>query len=82
MRKVLKTILTPVVQKHWLADLVFALIRIICGMLLTLDFGSGKFGVPWTPDGQNLELFEVSAWFPEDVASYGGIFAFAPVFFA
>ncbi len=82
MKKILKTILTPINQKHWLADLVFAIIRILGGIILSLDFGSGKFGVPWTPAGQNLQLFEVSAWFPQDVASYGGVFAIAPVFFA
>lgn len=80
--KILKQLSTPILQTHWLADLVFGLIRFICGMLLALDFGASKFGMPWTDDSQNLGLFEVSAWFPEDVASYGGIFAFAPIFFA
>ncbi|WP_273566969.1 DoxX family protein [Maribacter halichondriae] len=51
-------------------------------MMLTLSFGSDKFGMPWTATGQNLKLFEVAAWFPEDVANFGGIFAIAPVFFA
>ena len=45
-------------------------------------FGADKFGMPWTADSQNLKLFEVSAWFPEDVAAFGGIFSIAPVFFA
>ena len=67
---------------YWFTDLVFAVPRFICGMLLTLSFGSDKFGVPWTADDRNLQFFEVVAWFPEDVASYGGIFAIAPVFFA
>ncbi len=67
---------------HWAADLAFAMIRFLCGMLLALGFGADKFGVPWTADHRNLDLFEVAAWFPEDVASYGGIFAIAPVFFA
>ena len=82
MKKIFKLIITPVTQKHWIADLVFAIIRFICGMLLALDFGASKFGMPWTESEQNLSLFEVAAWFPEDVASYGGIFAIAPVFFA
>jgi len=82
MKSVLKSIVTPITQKYWVADLVFGVIRFICGMLLALDFGASKFGMPWTPDGQNLRLFEVSAWFPEDVASYGGIFATMPIFFA
>lgn len=80
--KIIKLLITPITQKHWFADLVFAFIRIICGMLLAIDFGASKFGMPWTPDDRNLNLFEVVAWFPEDVASYGGIFAVAPVFFA
>ncbi len=80
--KIIKLLITPITQKHWFADLVFAVIRFICGMLLAIDFGASKFGMPWTPDDRNLNLFEVVAWFPEDVASYGGIFAVAPVFFA
>ncbi|TBN06642.1 DoxX family protein [Hyunsoonleella flava] len=80
--KIVKLFITPTLQKHWFADLVFAIIRFVCGMLLALDFGASKFGMPWTPDDRNLNLFEVSAWFPEDVASYGGIFAMAPTFFA
>lgn len=82
MKTLIKTIITPVKQKQWFADLTFGIIRFICGMLLTLDFGSAKFGMPWTPDGQNLGLFEVSAWFPEDIKAYGGLFAMFPVFFA
>lgn len=80
--RVIKLLITPTLQKHWPADATFALMRFICGMLLALDFGASKFGMPWTPDDKNLGLFEVSAWFPEDVASYGGVFAVAPVFFA
>ena len=82
MKDVLRRLLVPVKQSHWVADLLFAGIRFICGMLLALDFGASKFGMPWTPEGQNLDLFEVSAWFPEDVAAFGGIFALMPVFFA
>jgi putative oxidoreductase len=37
--------------------------------------------MPWSPIDSNLGLFEV-AWFPKDVAGYGGIFAVAPAFFA
>lgn len=82
MKTIIKTIIKPVTQKQWFADLTFAIPRFICGMLLAIDFGASKFGMPWTDKGQNLDLFEVAAWFPEDVASYGGIFAVAPVFFA
>jgi len=82
MKKIITILITPIVQKHWFADATFASIRFICGMVLSLEFGSGKFGMPWTPDAQNLSLFEVAAWFPEDVAAYGGIFTLMPVFFA
>lgn len=75
-------IIKPVTQKHWTADLLFAIPRILCGLMLTLMFGADKFGMPWTADSQNLNLFEVSAWFPEDVAAYGGLFEMFPVFFA
>ncbi len=82
MKQIIKSIITPICQPHWFADLIFAGIRFICGMLLALDFGASKFGMPWTPEGQNLDLFEVAAWFPQDVATYGGIFAAMPIFFA
>ncbi len=82
MKNVIQLILQPIQQKHWFADAVFAAMRFICGMLLAIDFGASKFGMPWTDDSQNLNLFEVAAWFPKDVAEYGGIFAAMPVFFA
>ena len=82
LRSLLKLIITPVTQKHWIADFTFAIPRILCGFFLTSMFGADKFGMPWTADSQNLNLFEVSAWFPQDVAEYGGIFAMAPIFFA
>jgi len=82
MKNVLNLVIAPITQKHWGADLVFAVARFICGMLLALDFGASKFGMPWTPEEQNLNLFEVAAWFPKDVAEYGGIFAAMPIFFA
>ena len=77
----LKVSMTPIIQKHWIGDILFAIPRIICGFLLTSSFGSDKFGLPWS-NTPNLGFFEVAAWFPEDVGSYGGIFAFAPIFFA
>lgn len=82
MKTILKKLITPIVQPLWFADLIFAIIRFACGIGLSVGFGADKFGVPWTAESQNLNLFEVSAWFPEDVAQYGGVFALAPVFFA
>ncbi|NVJ88418.1 MAG: DoxX family protein [Flavobacteriaceae bacterium] len=79
--QVIKIIIRPIVQKQWTIDLLFAIPRFITGMLLTLTFGSDKFGLPWSRTA-NLDFFEVVAWFPKDVAEYGGIFALFPVFFA
>ncbi len=66
----------------WWQDLLFAVPRIVCGYLLTSDFGAAKFGLPWSPADNNLKFFEVAFWFPNDVAEYGGIFAMFPAFFA
>lgn len=77
-----KFLITPEIQKHWFLDLIIAIPRLLCGFWLTTMFGADKFGMPWTSNSQNLNLFEVAAWFPEDVASYGGIFSVAPIFFA
>ncbi|MCW5518467.1 DoxX family protein [Aureitalea sp. L0-47] len=82
MKSLFKKLITPVTQTKWYADLAFAIPRIICGLLLTIDFGSSKFGMPWSPSEKNLALFEVIDWFPEDVAAYGGLFAAFPLFFA
>ncbi|GAB5398780.1 MAG: hypothetical protein Aureis2KO_03650 [Aureisphaera sp.] len=82
MKNLVYRIIKPTLQKHWAADLVFAVMRFICGMLLAIDFGASKFGMPWTPDDKNLSLFQVVDWFPQDVAAYGGLFEAFPVFFA
>ncbi|XLS30965.1 DoxX family protein [Flavobacteriaceae bacterium M23B6Z8] len=82
MKKLIKNLNAPVLQNKWYADLLLAIPRVVCGMMLAIDFGASKFGMPWTPSGQNLQLFEVAEWFPQDVAAYGGVFALAPVFFA
>lgn len=81
MKNILSVLIVPI-RQHWIADLFFAIARFVCGMLLALDFGASKFGMPWTDAGQNLNLFEVAAWFPKDVEAYGGIFAAMPIFFA
>jgi len=78
MQRIFSSILMP----FWWQDLTLALPRMICGYLLTSDFGSAKFGMPWSPDDKNLGLFEVVFWFPQDVAEYGGIFKMYPGFFA
>jgi len=66
----------------WTSNILIAVPRIIGGLLLTIDFGSSKFGMPWTDSEKNLSLFEVAPWFPEDVAKLGIPFSIAPLFFA
>ena len=80
--KLFLKITKPVVMPYWWQDFLFALPRIVCGALLAFSFGSDKFGMPWSPVDKNLGLFEVAFWFPNDVASYGGIFKLFPAFFA
>lgn len=80
--KILNQITKPILLPHWSQDLMLAIPRIVCGFLLTASFGADKFGLPWSPADKHLGLFEVAFWFPKDVASYGGVFAIAPVFFA
>ena len=82
LKQLITFLIKPSIQKNWFSDLIFAIIRIACGLGLSIGFGADKFGVPWTADSQNLNLFEVAAWFPEDVKAYGGIFAMLPIFFA
>ncbi|WP_394749259.1 DoxX family protein [Spongiimicrobium salis] len=82
MKTLFKKVLTPVLQNTLLNDGILAIPRLCCGLLLALDFGASKFGMPWTPSDKNLSLFEVSDWFVEDIASYGGVFALSPVLFA
>jgi putative oxidoreductase len=80
--KGIQLISKPITMPYWWQDVLFALPRIVCGYLLTSDFGAQKFGLPWSPTDNGLGLFEVAFWFPKDVATYGGIFALFPVFFA
>jgi putative oxidoreductase len=80
--KWLKKQVKPICMPHWLQDVLLAVPRIVCGYLMAFDFGASKFGMPWSPAENNLKLFEVAFWFPEDVASYGGIFKMMPAFFA
>jgi len=78
----LKSIFKPIQMPYWWQDALFLIPRIVYGYLLTVDFGASKFGLPWSPVDNNLGLFEVAYWFPNDVAEYGGIFAKFPAFFA
>ncbi len=78
----LKPLLQPILLPRWWQDLFVLIPRVVCGYLLATDFGAAKFGLPWSPPDNNLGLFEVAYWFPNDVAAYGGVFAAFPVFLA
>ncbi|MEC4047986.1 DoxX family protein [Flavobacterium sp. SUN046] len=80
--KKIKKLTKPMLLPFWWQDVMISIPRIVCGYLLTANFGAAKFGMPWSPVDNNLGLFEVAFWFPKDVAAYGGIFAIAPAFFA
>ena len=82
MNNLLYTITRPLVLASWWQDLLLAIPRLVCAYFLTADFGSAKFGLPWSPRDNNLGFFEVAFWLPSDVAEYGGIFAMFPAFFA
>ena len=75
-------LIKPILLPHCSQDLFLSIPRIVCGFLLTANFGAAKFGLPWSPVDNNLGLFEIAFWFPKDVAQYGGIFALFPAFFA
>ena len=82
IKQLFKAIITPVTLGGWASNILIAVPRVIGGLLLTIDFGSSKFGMPWTDSEKNLSLFQVAPWFPEDVAKFGIPFSIAPVFFA
>ena len=82
LKQISIVIITPVNINGWVSNILIAIPRIIGGLLLTIDFGSSKFGMPWTDSEKNLSLFQVAPWFPEDVAKFGVPFSLAPVFFA
>jgi putative oxidoreductase len=60
------------------ADLLLLIPRLVCGVMLTVYFGAPKFGLPWSPADNNLGLFEVAWWFPNDVKAFGAPFSWAP----
>jgi putative oxidoreductase len=76
------SLLKPTKINSSFANLLMAIPRIICGLVLSLDFGASKFGMPWTGSEQNLSLFEVASWFPEDIAKFGFPFSSSPLLFA
>ncbi len=82
MLSLLVRLLRPVPIDGWSAASLLLVPRLVCGYLLTAEFGADKFGLPWSPADHNLRLFEVAYWFPNDVAAFGGLFAVFPRLFA
>jgi len=52
--KIFKEITQPVILPHWGLDILLLIPRIVCGYLLTANFGADKFGLPWSPVDANL----------------------------
>ncbi len=82
MKTILKKITQPTRITNSAAEALLTIPRVVAGLILSIDYGSSKFGMPWTPSENELSLFEVASWFPEDVANFGAPFSWAPVFFA
>ncbi|MEO9483868.1 MAG: S41 family peptidase [Ekhidna sp.] len=80
MIRIVETLVKTKLQSTKLGDAMVAIPRIICGLLLAFDFGSSKFGVPWSSN--DLPFLGIPEWFVQDVATFGGIFALTPYFFA
>ena len=80
-KQVLNKLIGPPSAKSWSYDLAMAIPRVLVGLILSFEFGSSKFGMPWSTTDE-MGLFEVVAWFPEDVSSYGAPFSLAPTLFA
>ena len=76
-----KKIIEPTHFSSNLTNAVLAIPRILGGLMLAFEFGSSKFGMPWSTTDE-MGLFQVASWFPEDVAKFGIPFSIAPAFFA
>ena len=77
----LNNMVKPVYFKSWFTNILIALPRILGGLMLSFEFGSSKFGMPWSTTSE-LGLFQVAEWFPEDVSKFGFPFSLAPLLFA
>jgi putative oxidoreductase len=74
--------LTVPVALPAIADVALLAPRLFCGFMLTVYFGTPKFGLPWSPPENGLGLFEVAFWFTGDVAAFGAPFSWFPATFA
>ena len=81
MKALLKKLTKPVVFNQWYLNLVITFPRVLAGLMLCFEFGSSKFGMPWSTT-EDMGLFQVASWFPEDVAKFGIPFSIAPTIFA
>lgn len=81
LKRIAGRIIKPVVLNKTLIDIGLSLPRILAGFSLSYEFGSPKFGMPWSVTDE-MGLFQVANWFPEDVANFGVPFNSAPVLFA
>ncbi len=81
MKSILQKIITPHKFESLPINLGIAIPRILGGLSLCIEFGSPKFGMPWSTT-EELGLFQVAAWFPEDVVKFGVPFSLAPWLFA
>lgn len=81
MKTLLKKWTKPIVLDKWYMNLIIAIPRILGGLLLCFEFGSSKFGMPWSTT-EEMGLFQVASWFPEDVMKFGVPFSLAPTLFA
>ena len=77
MHQLLQRILAPKILGAWYLDLLIAIPRALAGLMLCFEFGSSKFGMPWSLR-EDLGFLQVAAWFPEDVAKFGLPFSLAP----
>ncbi|SHH05746.1 DoxX family protein [Flagellimonas flava] len=81
MKPTLRRIITPYPFDNLVINLGIAVPRVWGGLSLCLEFGSSKFGMPWSIT-EEMGLFQVVQWFPEDVSQFGIPFSLAPNLFA
>ena len=77
---IVKLLVSQNISSVW-KNIAIAIPRIIGGLLLCFEFGSSKFGMPWSTTAE-MGLLQVAGWFPEDVAKFGFPFSLSPLFFA
>jgi len=81
IKSYLKRLTKPIIFEKWYMNLLITLPRVLGGLMLCFEFGSSKFGMPWSTTNE-LGLFQVASWFPEDISKFGIPFVLAPNLFA